>query len=447
MMRRSIVSGITLSILVAAPALAQDKGAYVGAEGGFNIVTDRDFDNGSNGIALSSDQGGGFAAGAVLGYDFGKWRMEVEGVRRGNGIDSLDFTNGGGLGLIGEVGNASGRLNSTAALANVIYELGGNDEWTPYLGAGVGVASVKLDSVAGFGTAIADSEDTAIALQAMAGIEKMITDSVAVSAAYKYFRTVDGRFAFADGATADMNYGAHSILFSLLYKFGKKAPPPPPPPPLPPANVAPTAADDSATVQAGQSVTICVLRNDGDADGDRLGVQSSTEPQNGTLIPQGGGCFDYTPDQGFDGRDGFTYVVTDGRGGTATASVTIDVTPMPVPGPFIVFFDFDEAIITDQAQAILRDAAEAFRTYGRARIEATGHTDTSGPAWYNNRLALQRVENVRAELVRLGIPADRIDIFGRGESEPLLATGDDVREPQNRRVEIEFFEREGDRTN
>jgi hypothetical protein len=40
------------------------------------------------------------------------------------------------------------------------------------------------------------------------------------------------------------------------------------------------------------------------------------------------------------------------------------------------------------------------------------------------------------ELVRQGVPADAIAVVGRGEANPLVATGDGVREPQNRRVEI-----------
>jgi OmpA-OmpF porin, OOP family len=43
---------------------------------------------------------------------------------------------------------------------------------------------------------------------------------------------------------------------------------------------------------------------------------------------------------------------------------------------------------------------------------------------------------VRDELVRVGIPPDRISVAGRGEREPLIPTDDEVAEPRNRRVEI-----------
>jgi outer membrane protein OmpA-like peptidoglycan-associated protein len=65
-----------------------------------------------------------------------------------------------------------------------------------------------------------------------------------------------------------------------------------------------------------------------------------------------------------------------------------------------------------------------------------GHTDPIGRRRYNAELSLARAERMREMLVAHGIPAERIQARGRGEREPLVATPDDVREPRNRRVEI-----------
>ena len=54
------------------------------------------------------------------------------------------------------------------------------------------------------------------------------------------------------------------------------------------------------------------------------------------------------------------------------------------------------------------------------------------------RLSVRRAEAVKAELVRLGVPAGVITTIGRGEEDLLVPTKDGVREPQNRRVSIEF---------
>ena len=110
--------------------------------------------------------------------------------------------------------------------------------------------------------------------------------------------------------------------------------------------------------------------------------------------------------------------------------------PVAAPTSFMVFFDWDRSNLSQQAVQTLGQAAAAFKSRGSARVTATGHTDTSGPESYNMALSLRRANSVKGELVRQGVPADAITVVGRGESQPLVATGDGVREPQNRRVEI-----------
>ena len=106
------------------------------------------------------------------------------------------------------------------------------------------------------------------------------------------------------------------------------------------------------------------------------------------------------------------------------------------PPSFMVFFDWDRANLSDQAVNTIRQAAQAYRSKGSARITATGHTDTSGPESYNMALSLRRANAVKDALVREGVPAQNISVVGRGEQGLLVPTGDGVREPQNRRVEI-----------
>jgi OOP family OmpA-OmpF porin len=110
--------------------------------------------------------------------------------------------------------------------------------------------------------------------------------------------------------------------------------------------------------------------------------------------------------------------------------------PTVAPPSFMVFFDWDRSNLSQQALATIRQAADAFKTKGNARITATGHTDTSGPEAYNMALSLRRANAVKDALVREGVPAQAIAVIGRGEQGLLVQTGDGVREPQNRRVEI-----------
>jgi hypothetical protein len=122
------------------------------------------------------------------------------------------------------------------------------------------------------------------------------------------------------------------------------------------------------------------------------------------------------------------------------------VTPAPAPAPataqqvakFLVFFDWDKWNLTPQAKQVVGQAAEEYKKTGRANITATGHTDTSGSAKYNQWLSERRAETVKQELVRLGVPATNIVTIGRGQNDLLVPTPDNVREAQNRRVEITF---------
>jgi hypothetical protein len=110
--------------------------------------------------------------------------------------------------------------------------------------------------------------------------------------------------------------------------------------------------------------------------------------------------------------------------------------PVAAPQSFMVFFDWDRSTLSQQAVQTIGQAAAAFKARGAARIAATGHTDTSGPENYNMALSLRRANAVKNELVRQGVPAGDIQVSGRGEQGLLVQTGDGVREPQNRRVEI-----------
>jgi outer membrane protein OmpA-like peptidoglycan-associated protein len=110
--------------------------------------------------------------------------------------------------------------------------------------------------------------------------------------------------------------------------------------------------------------------------------------------------------------------------------------PMVSPPSFMVFFDWDRSNLSQQALTTIQQAANAFKTKGNARITATGHTDTSGPESYNMALSLRRANAVKDALVRDGVPAQAISVVGKGETGLLVQTGDNVREPQNRRVEI-----------
>lgn len=94
-----------------------------------------------------------------------------------------------------------------------------------------------------------------------------------------------------------------------------------------PINDAPTAGDDFATVLEDKSVTISVLNGDTDPDGDELSVTGVGGAANGMVVLDGNEVT-YTPNRDYVGSDSFTYDISDGKGGTDTGTVTVDVTPV-----------------------------------------------------------------------------------------------------------------------
>jgi RHS repeat-associated protein len=93
-----------------------------------------------------------------------------------------------------------------------------------------------------------------------------------------------------------------------------------------PVNHAPDAEDANAVTDKNSAVVVDVLSNDSDPDGDTLTVSSVTNGTNGTVaITDSGTDVTYTPATDYVGLDQFTYTISDGRGGTATATVYVNV--------------------------------------------------------------------------------------------------------------------------
>jgi hypothetical protein len=101
-----------------------------------------------------------------------------------------------------------------------------------------------------------------------------------------------------------------------------------------------------------------------------------------------------------------------------------------------VFFAHGSARLTAEARAIIDQAAADYAATGETSVSLVGHTDTSGSAEYNMGLSERRARAVADALVASGVPASSMTAAWRGETEPAVATGDGVREPLNRRVEI-----------
>ncbi|MCY3594322.1 MAG: tandem-95 repeat protein [Bacteroidetes bacterium] len=93
-------------------------------------------------------------------------------------------------------------------------------------------------------------------------------------------------------------------------------------------NERPVAADDDVRTVEDKAITVDVLANDMDPDGDRLQVTTVSAASNGTAYRAADGGVTYMPAVNWHGVDIFTYVVSDGEGLTATATVQVTVQPV-----------------------------------------------------------------------------------------------------------------------
>ncbi len=106
---------------------------------------------------------------------------------------------------------------------------------------------------------------------------------------------------------------------------------------------------------------------------------------------------------------------------------------------YTVFFDFGSARLTRAGRDIVAQAATNAKAAGITHFDIVGHTDTVGSNRANLALSKARAAAVRDALVAKGFRARNIKVTGVGESAPLVATADGVKQPENRRSEVISF--------
>ena len=106
----------------------------------------------------------------------------------------------------------------------------------------------------------------------------------------------------------------------------------------------------------------------------------------------------------------------------------------------MVFFAYDDAKPPAEAGTLIAQVAADILKHPGTRVVVVGHSDTFASSAYNDRLAWDRARAVAEALVSAGVPQAAITTESKGETEPLIATGDGVNEPQNRRVTITLSE-------
>lgn len=109
--------------------------------------------------------------------------------------------------------------------------------------------------------------------------------------------------------------------------------------------------------------------------------------------------------------------------------------PPPARSYTLYFIEGTTTMIASSRPVLDRIKADLATRPG-AEVQVTGHTDTVGTEEDNDRLSMQRANEIMDVLVAEGLPRDALSAVGRGERELAVETGQEVANVENRRVEV-----------
>jgi len=210
----SFALALSLAIAPATAALAQDPGEfYIGIHGGASFLADAD-NTDQGGFVSENDFETGIQFGGVIGYRvFRNLRVEGEVTFRDNNVDSLRFAGGSEV-------DAGGGVMALSGLVNVWYDIPIPARVTPYIGGGVGLATVEPDDVSAGGVLFADDNaDLVFGGQAGAGLRIPLLPRITASLDYRYFRTVDPELRDVTGAAFEAEYETHNLGATVSFAF------------------------------------------------------------------------------------------------------------------------------------------------------------------------------------------------------------------------------------
>ncbi|NQD95271.1 OmpA family protein [Pseudomonas sp. CrR25] len=139
-------------------------------------------------------------------------------------------------------------------------------------------------------------------------------------------------------------------------------------------------------------------------------------------------------------------------GGSKPAPAPVAAAPEPMPEPtpvaepmmetvrveLDVKFDFDKASVKEESYGDIKNLADFMNQYPQTTTVVEGHTDSKGTDAYNQKLSERRANAVREVLVnQYGVPGERVNAVGYGESQPVADNASDAGRAVNRRVEAE----------
>ncbi|WP_069131169.1 OmpA family protein [Rhodohalobacter halophilus] len=104
-----------------------------------------------------------------------------------------------------------------------------------------------------------------------------------------------------------------------------------------------------------------------------------------------------------------------------------------------LLFGFDSSELRQASRENLRKLARIMGEDDDTNLMIVGHTDSTGDENYNQRLSERRAQSAASYLIEQGIASSRVQIEGRGETEPIADNETEAGRQENRRVEVAIF--------
>ena len=228
-MKKRLIVFVALAILAIpaiGSALPPRPGPYVSGFLGVSLPVDTEVTSTQYGPGIKTfndriEFDPSISIGGSGGFDFGYLRIEGE----------LSYRNGEMSSITEKISqtkfaNVDGRVGVSAMMFNAFFDMRNPSPVTPYIGGGIGFATLNLGDTYGTDTNTGyrerlyrSDDDTVFAYQAGAGLEIALTRMLSLDLGYRYFGTAKAKFNRNTSTATEMKFESHNASVGFRVKF------------------------------------------------------------------------------------------------------------------------------------------------------------------------------------------------------------------------------------
>lgn len=183
-MKNILAASTALAAALALSPAAQAEGLYGSFFGGVNLLGEVESEE-FLGYSVDTEFDTGFVVGGTIGYELDpSIRVEGEFAFRSNDVDQATFNTPFGSTTY----DVEGEAEILSLMANAWYDFDLGSGFQPFVGGGLGMAKVEVDS----------EDDTVFAFQAGAGVSYPLSGGIEITGEYRFFKVTDPTFIGID---------------------------------------------------------------------------------------------------------------------------------------------------------------------------------------------------------------------------------------------------------